>query len=185
MFYRRLDEHLALKLVSGLDAEESYAVVDRERERLREYLPWVDTTNSVEDQRHHLAAMSGINPDERISCFLTLDGRIIGAVGLPCIDRPARWAEIGYWIAAECEGRGYVTAAVRNLESLCFGELGLERVQITADTTNTRSRAVPERLGYTLEGILRHQILSGHGRIADRAVYALLKPEWQTREALP
>ncbi|MDR2974350.1 MAG: GNAT family N-acetyltransferase [Propionibacteriaceae bacterium] len=184
MFFRPIDEHLALKLYSTRDAEEAYAIIDRERERLRVYLPWVDQTHSVEDERNGLAALSQYDPDRLISCWVTLDGAIIGGCGLVTINTGAKWAEVGYWISADYEGHGYITAAVRKLEQLCFTELGLERVQITNDATNTRSRAIPERLGYALEGVLRHELLSGEGRIVDRSVYGLLKSEWEAREAL-
>ena len=183
MFYRTIDEHLALKLFSPLDAEEAFALIDADREHLRAYLPWVDTVLTVADERESLAKIGRYDPDHKVSCFLTLDGAIIGAVGVPIIDRTARWGEIGYWIASAHEGHGYVTRAVREIERLAFTDLGLERVQITNDVANTRSRAIPERLGYTLEGILRHHLLSGEGRIVDCSVYGLLKWEWPGSEA--
>jgi len=183
MFYRIIDKHLSVKLMTERDAEEAYTLIDADREHLGEYLPWVDTLHSVEDERKSLAALS-YDPNTKINCFLTLDGRIIGAVGPAIIDRAAQWADIGYWIGSEWEGKGYVTAAVREVEKLCFTELGMERVQITNDVANTRSRAIPERRGYTFEGILRRHLVSGHGRVADRCVYSILKPEWMVREGL-
>jgi len=183
MFYRIIDDHLALKLMTERDAEEAYALIDRDREHLGEYLPWVDKLHSVENERKSLAVL-GFDPNGKINCFLTLDGRIIGAVGPAIIDRGAEWADIGYWIGSEWEGRGYVTTGVREVERLCFINLGLERVQITNDVTNVRSRAIPERLGYTFEGILRHHLVSGHGHVADRSVYSILKSEWMAREGL-
>ena len=183
MFYRIINDHLALKVMTERDAEEAYGVIDADREHLREYLPWVDTIHSAEDERKSLASFP-FGPNEQINCFLTLDGKIIGAVGLPIINRTCELAEIGYWIGSEWEGKGYVTAAVRDIEKLCFTDLGMERVQITNDAANTRSRAIPERLGYTFEGILRRHLYSGEGRIADRSVYSILKPQWMAREGL-
>jgi len=174
---------LALKVMTERDAQEAYTVIDTDREHLRAYLPWVDTIHSAEDERKSLASFP-FGPNEQINCFLTLDGKIIGAVGLPVINRPAEWAEIGYWIGSEWEGKGYVTAGVREVEKMCFAELGMERVQITNDVTNARSRAIPERLGYTFEGILRRHLFSGEGRIADQSMYSILKSEWMAREGL-
>ena len=183
MFYRIIDDHLALKLVNERDAEEAYALIDGDRKHLEVYLPWVDTLHSVEDERKSLATFS-YDPNRQIHCFLTFDRHIIGGVAPAIINRAALWAEIGYWIGSEWEGKGYVTAAVREVEKLCFTELGMERVQITNDVANTRSRAIPERLGYTFEGIRRHHLISGHSRIADRSTYSILKPEWIAREGL-
>ena len=181
MFYRMIDDHLALRLFTPHDAEEAYALIDADREHLREYLNWVDAITSAEEERQSLATFGAFNPERAINCFLTLDGAIIGAAGVIIINHPAQWAEIGYWIGSGHEGRGYVTAAVRELERLSFIDLGLERVQIRVDVDNVRSRAVPERLGYTLEGVLRRTDISGSGRIADFCMYSLLKPEWQAR----
>jgi ribosomal-protein-serine acetyltransferase len=76
-----------------------------------------------------------------------------------------------------------MTQAVRAMERFAFVDLRLERVQICNAVTNTRSRAIPERLGYTLEGILRRHVLGGLGRPAvDHSIYGLLKPEWEARE---
>jgi len=181
MFYRPIDEHLALRLFSPFDAEEAYALIDANRERLGEFLVWVSGVTSVEDERQHLSD-NAYDPDRKIKTFLTLDGAIIGAVGLIRINRVVRWAEIGYWIGAGYEGRGYVTAAVRELEKMCFTELGMQRVQIRNDVDNLRSRAVPERLGYNLDGVLRRHALSGDGRIVDYSMYSLLREEWEARE---
>jgi ribosomal-protein-serine acetyltransferase len=77
-----------------------------------------------------------------------------------------------------------MTQAVRAMERFVFMDLRLERVQICNAVTNQRSRAIPERLGYTLEGILRRHVLEGPGSQAvDHCIYGLLKPEWEAREA--
>ncbi|MDR2929726.1 MAG: GNAT family N-acetyltransferase [Propionibacteriaceae bacterium] len=181
MFSSSIDDHLALRQFSLSDAEQAYALIDHDRERLSVYLPWVESIHCVADQRRSMTPLVEYDPDARLSCWLTYDDAIIGAAGLPVIDRDALWGEIGYWIDSAHEGKGMITAAVRELERICFTDLGLERVQITVDARNTRSRAVPERLGYTLEGVLRHHLVSGHGVIVDQCVYGLLKPEWQAR----
>ena len=49
---------------------------------------------------------------------------------------------------------------------------------IRAGTENARSRAVPERLGFTYEGIAREEG-RGSGGFYDLAVYGLLEREWR------
>ena len=102
-----------------------------------------------------------------------LDGRIAGCAGFAVIDPYARMGIIGYWLAREHQGRGLVTRAVSALIDHGFNELGLHRVQISAATDNVRSRAVPERLGFTQEGVLREAELVGD-EYQDLAVYGLL-----------
>ena len=54
-----------------------------------------------------------------------------------------------------------------------FGELGLHRVEIKAAEGNRRSRAIPERLGFEQEGILR-EAECVDDRYMDLVVYGLL-----------
>jgi len=62
-----------------------------------------------------------------------------------------------------------------------FDALGLNRVEIRCDPANTRSRAIPERLGFTQEGVLRQVGTLSHGYY-DHVVYGLLAHEWRARQ---
>jgi ribosomal-protein-serine acetyltransferase len=86
--------------------------------------------------------------------------------------------EIGYWVRASEEGRGHITRACRALIDIGFGELGLHRIVIRAGVENGRSRAIPERLGFSFEGVAREEG-RGSGGFYDLAVYGLLDREWQ------
>jgi ribosomal-protein-serine acetyltransferase len=70
-----------------------------------------------------------------------------------------------------------VTRAVRALLDIGFRQVGLHRIEIHAGVENTRSRAIPERLGFTMEGIERE---SGRGSFGfhDSVVYSMLEDEW-------
>lgn len=185
-FSIRLDDHASLRPVTVLDAEEIYALLDSERERFGMWLPWMDSVRSADDERRFMAmfaeqwaSLSGLMG------ALVVDGRIVGSVGIARVDKDVRCAEIGYWIGSAYEGRGLVTRGVRAIEELCFEQLGMQRVQITNDVDNRRSRAVAERLGYTLEGVVRRGHVVGVGerrRCSDMCVYGLLREEWLARE---
>ncbi len=94
------------------------------------------------------------------------------------INRPNDAAELGYWIDADTQGRGVVTRATRALTTAAFGRLGLNRVEIRAGTENLRSRAVPQRLGFVLEGVRRSSEKVGD-RFLDHAVYSMLAADWR------
>lgn len=53
----------------------------------------------------------------------------------------------------------------------------MNRIEIRCADANVRSRAIPERLGFKLEGVLR-QALCRHLQIYDDIIYGLLKEEW-------
>jgi len=100
----------------------------------------------------------------------------LGSIGTRAISRSdARW-DIGYFLAPQARRRGVMTNAVQMLSGWVFDNLAVERLEITIQPENTRSRAVAERAGYAFEGILRsHTVIKGTRR--DVAMYSLLRGE--------
>jgi RimJ/RimL family protein N-acetyltransferase len=81
-------------------------------------------------------------------------GPIIGYCGLH--DRLGAGAlEIGYWVRSPHTGLGVATAAAGALTRAALALDGVERVEIRCDAANTKSRAVPPKLGYRLDRIDR------------------------------
>jgi len=106
------------------------------------------------------------------------DGAPLGAIGLGELNRMLASASIGYWLAREARGHGYVSRAVRLLARWGFEELGLARIALTTDPENLGSQRVAERCGFTQEGRLRSHMLVRHtGRRRDSLVYGLLPGE--------
>lgn len=178
MFIHRLDERRWLRPIEEADAEEIYELTVANREMLAEWMPWAaeatleSTRGFIRSSRRQLAEDGGF------SAAIVDDARIVGTIGYPELNREQRACEIGYWLAREAQGRGTVTLAVRALIDHAFGRWELHRVVIKAGTDNTRSRAVAERLGFTLEGVLRQAERFGDGRYRDLAVYSMLADEW-------
>jgi ribosomal-protein-serine acetyltransferase len=69
-----------------------------------------------------------------------------------------------------------MTSCCRFVVRYGFDTLDLNRIQIAAATENRRSRAIPERLGFKLEGIMR-QNENLYGTFVDHAVYSLLRSD--------
>lgn len=101
---------------------------------------------------------------------------IMGMVDFHDISRENEAGSIGYWLGEEFNGKGFMTSAVREMVSIGFNELELNRIEIQCATNNIKSRAIPERLGFIHEGILRSSE-KVNGRFLDHAVYGLLKNE--------
>ena len=170
-----LGDGATLRRLEMSDLEDVWAAVDASRERLEPWMPWIDATRTIDDQRRWLESVVH-DQGSLEGGGVFVDDRYVGGAGLTW-DPFHLKGEIGYWIVGEFEGRGIVTRAVRALLDVGFHEVGLHRIEIHAGVENTRSRAIPERLGFTLEGVERG---SGRGSFGfhDSVVYSMLEDEW-------
>lgn len=82
---------------------------------------------------------------------------------------------LGYWLAEEFWGRGFITEAVRTITRYAFENLGLIRIFARVFANNTGSIRVLEKAGYQLEGHFKNAIIK-EGVILDQLQYAILKP---------
>jgi ribosomal-protein-serine acetyltransferase len=166
-----------LRLLDEADAQELYAVIAGDRERLAQWLPWasgqtLDATRTFIQATHRQLA-----DDDGMQTAIEVGGRIAGVVGVHGVSWLHGSTTIGYWLAGAFAGRGLMTAAVRAYARHAFGTWGLHRMELRAAVGNARSRAVAERAGFVREGVLR-----GAERVGDRhldlVVYGALAPEW-------
>lgn len=167
-----------LRLLEPDDAAELYAAIDANREHLSPWLPWAagqtlrDTAEFIASIREQLAANNGFQ------AAVVPAGRIVGVVGFHKVSWDHRGTSLGYWLAADAQGCGTMTKAVRHLVDHAFGPWELHRVEIHAAPENRRSRAIPERLGFREEAVLRDTERIGD-RYLDSVVYAVLEDEWR------
>jgi ribosomal-protein-serine acetyltransferase len=181
VFRLQIAPELEIHSFAQSDAEALFAAVDRNRERLREWLPWVDNTKSAADlalfiersaaqEDAHLGAQAGI----------WLDGALVGSIGCHPIDWKNRSTSIGYWLDADHQGKGVITRCTVALLNYLFFDLRLHRVEIRCATGNRRSCAIPERLGFEREGIAREAEWL-NDRFLDLVVWSMLEPAWRRR----
>lgn len=178
MFHRVVGPGLEIRQFELADAEEVFAAADRNRAYLGEWLPWVEHTHSAADVRPFIAAAleqhdAGLGPN----CAIVLDGAIVGSVGSHAFNLADRHCSIGYWVDSACQGRGIATRCAAALIDWLFGEAGMHRVEIRCGTGNLRSCAIPERLGFTREGVLREAQWVA-GRWVDLVVWGMIEREW-------
>lgn len=170
------------------DAEAIWEAVEESREQARQWLPWVDQTISIEDcvasGRRGLA--NWITREDLGVCLYDREtGRYLGGSGLHRINWEIPAFEIGYWLRTSAQGYGYVTEAVQILAGFVFDNFDAQRVFIRCDSLNTRSAAVPRRLGFIQEATLRNECRDNDGELRDTLVFALtaddykrVKPLW-------
>ena len=170
-----LGEGIELREWTSGDAEDAYAEIDQNRDRLRDWLPWVDATHSPDDVRTFIERCAASEGKER-AFGIYVEGVLAGNIGLTLTDDNS--GEIGYWITDAFEGRGLVTAAARAMLRLGFEERELRRMYLTAAVENVRSRSIAVRLGMTEEGVLRQAGRIREDRYVDLVMYSILREEW-------
>ncbi|MFB6217871.1 MAG: GNAT family N-acetyltransferase [Halobacteriaceae archaeon] len=114
--------------------------------------------------------------------LLACDGeKRLGSVSLAPIDERRGWANLGYWIHPDRQGKGYATEAAGLVVAHGFDELRLHRISATVAASNGASERVVEKLGFVHEGTKRDDAFLD-GEYVDREVYAVLREDWTARE---
>lgn len=179
MFSYRVDEEIEFRLPEERFAEEATALVRRNLKYLSEWLPWVHENFSVEDALEFVRRNRRNFAENRgYGVHIIYRGQHAGNIGYNNIDWKNRSTEIGYWLAASFQGKGIMTRACRAFVSYAFDELKLNRIDIRCGVGNTKSRAIPERLGFKQEGVLRQAELL-RDKYLDLVAYAMLAEEWR------
>ncbi|PEQ12111.1 hypothetical protein B2G71_13285 [Novosphingobium sp. PC22D] len=102
-------------------------------------------------------------------------GAIRGSVG-PVVDK----VEIGWRLASDCWGRGYAIEAAKATRNWCFTHLGDDAIWAITAATNSRSRAVMERLAMTYQAgrDFDHPRVAADSPLLRHVVYALERAAW-------
>ena len=170
-----IEENLLLTPISERFASELFTLTDNNREYLKEWLPWLDHTTKREDT---VQFIRGTLHNPGVNYHILYESRVVGMVGQNTYSQANKFASLGYWLSKDHMGKGIMTKAVKALIQFSFDEMGVETVEIQAAVENKASRAIPERLGFTNEGILRQrEWLYDH--FVDHVCYSLLKSEWK------
>ncbi|SEW28993.1 GNAT family N-acetyltransferase [Halobacterium jilantaiense] len=141
----------------------------------------VQTPVSEEQARRRIGGTMG-RSDDTLGLLVCRDTTPVGFVYLlreqPNAD-VYRAAELAYWVTPGEWGNGYATAASELAVEYAFAELGLHRVDASAFESNTASKRVLEKLGFTREGTARRAAYVD-GEWIDVAEFGLLESEWAT-----
>lgn len=190
-FLLPVDEDLSLRLIEPRHAPEIYDAVDGSREHIGRWMNWVEKTRSVDDTRAFCErAVREFAEGKQWAVSVLERGRVVGGTGWTdwVVHDPDKTgltgasADIGYWLTEEAQGRGIMTRCVRVLLDHAFGDHGIHRITIHAEPDNQRSWGVAERLGFTLEGTMRH-ICRWDGRWVSHRLYSMLADEWPEKRS--
>lgn len=169
-------ERLLIRMPLPGDGKVVYQAMQASLNELKEWMPWAhleQTEDDVEVNIREAHAKFLTREDMRLHIFNRETGEFIGSSGMHRINWDIPKFEIGYWIDNRYSGKGYITEAAEAITKFALTELKAKRVEIRCDVKNLKSRAIPERLGYKLEGILRNEEMSADGKeLRDTCIYA-------------
>src|ERR1051326_8948561 len=156
MFSHRIEDGLELRPVDERHAEELTALVRRDLFYLMKWMPWATDRYSVEDAREFIRRnLRQYAEDQGFATLIFFRERLAGSIGYKKIDWANRKTDIRYWLPGHKQGGGTLKKNARARVDYAFRRLRLNRVEIYCAVENTRSRRIPERLGFTEEGTHR------------------------------
>jgi RimJ/RimL family protein N-acetyltransferase len=90
--------------------------------------------------------------------------------------------QLGYtWYSKKVWGTGLNQHCKLLLLQFAFDQMGFDRVEFRADNNNKRSIAAMQKIGCTIEGILRNHLPLPNGTRRDSIVLSILKEEWTAK----
>ncbi len=170
-------ERLVIRELTFTDAEAIYAYGSQEV--VTQFMPW-PTQHRVEDAYeflHETIRNAHSEPRKSYDLPITLDGRLIGMIGLHNMDNPHRNAEMGYVLHPDYWGQGYMTEAASAMIGFAFYQLDLHRIYALHAHDNEASGRVLQRIGMTHEGVLRHGLRAHDGVYHDADIYGIIHEE--------
>lgn len=142
-------------------AETIFDYVNLDRTRLGKFLPWVEFTNTLQDEIDYIKHTHEKWEEKSLFDFGIFDNKsntYMGNIGVHTIDWFNSSCEIGYWILGKFEGQGFVSDALKTLEKHLF-EIGFNRIEIRCSDLNERSANIPKSNAFVFEGELRQNTI--------------------------
>jgi ribosomal-protein-serine acetyltransferase len=172
----KIDTETELKQLAHSDAKEIFEAIDRDREYLGKWLPFVAFTKELSDTEKFVDSIVNAS-EERFEYVFAIRKKnvFIGLIGFKDTDKLNRKTEIGYWLTERSQKQGIITKSVEKLCDFAFNNQGINRIQIKCAVGNRASIKIPQRLGFRLEGKEREGELLTGNVFTDLEVYSKLK----------
>lgn len=173
MFKVAVDKEITLHLVHEVFASKYLELTQGNTEYISQWMAWPLFCKTEDDFKKFVKeALHQYADGKRMNCAIEYQGDIVGNCGFNTINHDLKVVEIGYWLAEQYQGNGIITRACQCLIDYAFTQLNMHKIQISVAEDNISSRAVCERLGMTLEGVITNAEKIGD-RILNHAIYAL------------
>ena len=176
VFNLTVDNEVVLYLPNDAFVGRYVELAEENNEYLSKWLAWPAFCKTQDDFKKFVKkSLHKFADGKCMNCAIEYRGEIVGNCGFNTINHDLKMVEIGYWIGEQYQGIGIVTRVCSYLIDYAFVNLSMEKVQISVAEDNLPSRAVCDRLGMQLEGVITNQEKVGN-RILNHAIYGIHNP---------
>lgn len=173
-----IGDDLLLRSFQPEDADGLFEAVNGSREHLRPWFPWVDATTKPEHSLQFIQQSLTHQTNQRsMALGIIYKRKIIGSMGMHNWDHYLKKAQLGYWISKEYEGQGIIYTCLLRFIDFLFERTQLHKLEILFMPDNIRSAKIAEKVGFRVEGVLRHSFLL-NGTYKDLVLTGMLRNEW-------
>jgi RimJ/RimL family protein N-acetyltransferase len=143
------------------------------------------TIREEEDLKRYIESAIQSRMDKTAYTFIVYDKisqTYVGSTRFYDIQLNYETTQLGYtWYSKKVWGSGLNAHCKYLLLQFAFETLQLERVEFRADNSNKRSIAAMQKIGCTVEGILRNHLPKPDGTRRDSIVLSITKLDWESK----
>ena len=181
MFRLKVDEDIELELVNTFRTEEIYDVAMKNKERLEPWVLWIKGANIDNMNEFYEDMLKKYVKKRAFCCFVIYQGNFAGVVDISAKGGyGTKYGEIGYWLSGDYEKRGIMTKCVSKIIDLGFEHLDINSAVIRCASKNKNSCAIPKRLGFSLDGKIRGQLIVDN-KEDTMHIWTLMRDEWMVK----
>lgn len=141
-------------------------------DNLRDGIPFPYTERDAEA---YIQSVLNAPSGSQYAWAIQAEGKAVGSIGIFRQENIHRFtAELGYYIAEPCWGKGLVTQAVKEACEAVFAQTDIVRIFAEPFAHNAASCRVLEKAGFVFEGRLKKNALK-NGQFIDMLLYALVR----------
>ncbi|MFN8177369.1 MAG: GNAT family protein [bacterium] len=174
--YRLATDRVVVRCWDPADAPRLTEALSESRDHLLPWLPWAVDEPTTLDRKVELLRQFrrrfDLGEEFVYGVFDPDETRVLGGAGLHTRAGPCG-LEIGYWIRTGETRRGLATEVTAALTKAAFVLLDVDRVEIRVEPTNEASLAIPKKLGFEREAVLKRRHPSVGGALKDLVVWTL------------
>jgi RimJ/RimL family protein N-acetyltransferase len=138
--------------------------------------------NNVSDLANYIQTAIEARLNKTAYAFIVFDkllNEYVGCTRFYDIQLNFQTTQLGYtWYSKKCWGTKLNANCKYLLLQFAFDQMAFERVEFRADNNNKRSIAAMQKMGCTIEGVLRNHLPKPNGSRRDSIVLSILKQEW-------